>query len=227
MKRKKIKRLLAIFLLGLSLLSFKPIQSFAASTFNLTDSAITYYQKEEINKPRILIYHTHTLEDYKDSNVVEMGKDLAIKLEKKGFVVDHIKDNFSKDYNNAYNKSREYLKGIDLEQYDLVIDYHRDYSPSQNTSNIWNVDVAKVMLVYSKSSGNYENQRSLGDSIVANMDNKITKNNYIYNKGINYFNQDLSKNTLLLEMGNNENDSLHIKRLNTHMADSIEKVINN
>ena len=68
-------------------------------------------QKKSLGK--ILIYHTHTLEEYADgTTVIDAGNDLAEKLNNLGFEVDNVVDNFSVDYNNAYASSRNYLSNI-------------------------------------------------------------------------------------------------------------------
>lgn len=233
MCRKKIIKIIAILTLGLSLISCKPsnnvklgytnIPSYTLNEENITYRNFEISDKIENIKPKVLIYHTHTLEDYTNSNVVKMGEDLANKLRDKGFIVDHITDNFSKDYNNAYNCSREYLQGLDLSQYNLILDYHRDSLNNPNTSKVYNKDVAKIMLVYGKASGNYNTQKDLGNQFISKMESDLVRSNWIYDTCC--FNQDLNDNILLLEMGNHKNSEIEIMRLNTHLSNSINKVL--
>ena len=172
-----------------------------------------------------MIYHTHTKEDYVDSNVVEMGNDLKTKLEKKGYIVDHVEDNFSVDYNNAYNSSREYLQSINLGEYDLIIDYHRNSPTLNNTVKVKDVDVARGMFVLDKWSPNFEVGQVATNGIVAQMDKfngNIMRYNFYYEGGINGFNTDLSKNIVLLEAGDVNNNKLEVMRLNTYMSASID-----
>ena len=187
--------------------------------YRIKESSITRVEKQ------ILIYHTHTCEEYEDFTIVEAGEDLAKKLEDKGYKVTHVKENFSKDYNNSYNSSREYLNSIDLSNYSLIIDYHRNSLEDSNTTQIWGVDNARVMFVYSKDSLNYESSKTLGKAISDNLEGNLYMRDYEYNHGINNFNADLNENMILIESGNDKNDKWEIKRLNTHLSNSIDKAL--
>lgn len=203
---------------------FASIDTYAVKNpkYILNESSIVY------KKPKILIYHTHTLEEYIDSDVVEMGEDLKIKLEKKGFIVDHITDNFSADYNNAYNSSREFLESISLLEYAYIIDYHRNSATPSNTTEVKGVKVAKGMFVYDKYSKNYTSSKEIGDNIIEKFNNfstDLTRDNFIYDGGINSFNTDLSDNILLWESGDINNTKLEIMRLNTYFASTINQLL--
>lgn len=228
---KRVKKLIKKVLLSLTLAftlftGVITINTYAEKNINpyqLSEKSIVYKQKEP--KGKILIYHTHSREEYLDSNVMEMGEDLANKLEKKGYIVEHVKEDFSIDYNTAYDKSRNYLLNIDLDEFDLIIDYHRDSLDFSNTENVKGVNVAKGMFVYDTTSQNYDVAKSIGDNILDNMDKfseKITRENFYYDGGINQFNSDLDDNIVLWESGNNKNNKLEIKRLNTYFASSID-----
>lgn len=226
-KRKNwFKRFIVSLLLGLSLVCLAPKTIFAdIEPYKLKESSITRVVEQQQVKGKILIYHTHTLEDYVDSNVVEMGADLKAKLEKKGYIVDHVEDNFSVDYNNAYNSSREYLQSINLGEYDLIIDYHRNSPTLNNTVKVKDVDVARGMFVLDKWSPNFEEGQVATNGIVSQMDKfngNIMRYNFYYEGGINGFNTDLSKNIVLLEAGDANNNKLEVMRLNTYMSASID-----
>ena len=186
-------------------------------------------KNKENSKGRILIYHTHTQEDYVDSNVVEMGRDLALKLEKKGYVVDHVSRDFVRgDYNNAYNYSREYLQGVDLTQYSLVIDFHRDALAYPNTALYKGNNVAKGMMVFSKASKHFTDSERVSNGILSYMDafdRNLTRDSWYYDYGINDFNSDLGDNVILWESGNNSNNKLEIMRLNTYFASAIDQYL--
>lgn len=238
MKIKKIKKIIMRVLIGLTLaftlctgcFTVKAYKNVGFKPYIVNESSINYKDIKEV-KGKILIYHTHNNEDYMDSNVIEMGKDLAVKLEKKGYIVDHIEKDFEKnDYNNAYYESREFLQGINLDEYNLIIDFHRDAIDNPNTVIVNDVPVAKGMFVYSKSSENYSTALNIGDGIVENMskfDGGLMRNNWEYNRGITYFNSDLDDNILLLEAGNNNNSKLEIMRMNTYIASSVNTYLEN
>ena len=179
-------------------------------------------QKKSLGK--ILIYHTHTLEKYADgTTVIDAGNDLAEKLNDLGFEVDNVVDNFSVDYNNAYASSRNYLSNIDLTQYKLVIDLHRDAAGSKIIRQLEDGDYTVVKFVFSTSNNNYPEQQNLANKISANLQD-IYDEDFIYDKGILNFNQDLSNNIVLIENGFNTNTIDEVKNSNTKIANAILQV---
>ena len=231
-KRKNwFKKFMVSLLLGLSLVCLAPKTIFAdIEPYKLKESSITRVVEQQQVKGKILIYHTHTLEDYVDSNVVEMGRDLKAKLEKKGYIVDHVEDNFSVDYDNAYNSSREYLQSVNLGEYDLIIDYHRNSPTLNNVVEINGNNVARGMFVLDKWSPNFQQGEFDSNGIVKYMDRfneNIMRCNFYYQGGINSFNTDLSENIVLLEAGDVNNDKLEVMRLNTYMASAIDSYLEN
>ena len=176
-------------------------------------------QKKSLGK--ILIYHTHTLEEYADgTTVIDAGNDLAEKLNNLGFEVDNVVDNFSVDYNNAYASSRNYLSNIDLTQYKLIIDLHRDAAGSKIIRQLEDGDYTVVKFVFSTSNKNYTEQQNLANKISANLQD-IYDEDFIYDKGILHFNQDLSSNIVLIENGFNTNTIDEVKNSNTKIANAI------
>ena len=231
-KRKGwFKRIVIGMLLGLSLMCLTPSAKVREiEPFRLKESSISRVVEQKQTKGSVLIYHTHTLEEYTDSNVVEMGNDLKIKLEKKGYVVDHVEDNFSVDYNNAYNSSREYLQSVNLGEYDLIIDYHRNSPTLNNVVEINGNNVARGMFVLDKWSPNFQQGEFDSNGIVKYMDRfneNIMRCNFYYQGGINSFNTDLSENIVLLEAGDVNNDKLEVMRLNTYMSSAIDSYLEN
>lgn len=179
-------------------------------------------QKKSLGK--ILIYHTHTLEEYADgTTVIDAGNDLAEKLNNLGFEVDNVVDNFSVDYNNAYASSRNYLSNIDLTQYKLIIDLHRDAAGSKIIRQLEDGDYTVVKFVFSTSNKNYTEQQNLANKISANLQD-IYDDDFIYDKGILDFNQDLSNNIVLIENGFNTNTINEVKNSNTKIANAILQV---
>ena len=179
-------------------------------------------QKKSLGK--ILVYHTHTLEEYADgTTVVDAGNDLAEKLNDLGFEVDNVVDNFSVDYNNAYASSRNYLSNIDLTQYKLVIDLHRDAAGSKIIRQLEDGDYTVVKFVFSTSNKNYHEQQNLANKISANLQD-IYDEDFTYEKGILNFNQDLSNNIVLIENGFNTNTIDEVKNSNTKIANAILQV---
>lgn len=136
-------------------------------------------QTADIERARVLIYHTHTWEAYemeedaayqptetwrtKDDryNMVRVGEALAGELEKLGFVVVHDKTafeppNLSQAYTRSLKMLRERLAAG--ETYDYVLDIHRDaYSGLWNGANCVEREdgerLAYVMLLVGKGTG--------------------------------------------------------------------------
>ncbi len=135
-----------------------------------------------VQKKRILIYHTHTWEAYrqvpeapyeetekwrtKDStcNVVAVGKVLAANLTAMGFEVVHDETAFEPpDLSDAYSRSLSMLeKRVAAgETYDLYIDLHRDAVASnasiRRTVSIGGADTARFMVLIGKgTTGGYD-----------------------------------------------------------------------
>lgn len=239
MLRERIKKLL--IKLGLVLLITMSITLGAGKALSCTVYANTYNKgytiNQEINKSqkkKILIYHTHTNEDYKDTKIVNMGEDLSEKLRKKGFLVKHITKEFDKiDYNKAYHFSREMLKEeLKTNTYDLIIDYHRDAINGTVTNSGISINgdnLAKVMFVQPTESPNVkygiEKAITMGETLnkFGNINRGIWDK---YKRGIVYYSQDLDKNIVLMEFGNQNNTKLEVMRTNTYVAASIEKYLN-
>ena len=182
----------------------------------------------------ILIYHSHTSESYTDDyNVVKAGEDLSNKLRKKGYTVHHVIDKFDSDYNKSYYNSNKMLKEKDLQKYDLIIDYHRDAINNKKiiSKDKNNNEVAKTMFVLTKEQENYYSQKSIVNKLEKELtiisDSDMVRKTWEYNKGINYYSQNLSENMVLIENGFNTNTELEAKRANTYLSYSIDKVLKN
>lgn len=140
------------------------------------DSAQEETPKE--NRPRVLLYHTHTWEAYemtestqytptetwrtKDEryNMVRIGEELAMYLTQLGFEVIHDKTAFEPPtLSSAYTRSLAMLeKRLDAgERYDYILDIHRDaYSGAYNGANSvksGDKSLAYVMMLVGKGTG--------------------------------------------------------------------------
>jgi len=188
----------------------------------------------------VLIYHSHTHEEYKDADVVSMGEDLKTKLEAKGLKVKTINEDFSKnDYNNSYYASREMLKKeLKDNNYRLVIDLHRDAIAKDkkilgkdNNGN----DVGKIMFVSTTENPNYSENKKCIEEIKGYIDkfgNDLTRKTYSYKHGITYYSSDLGNkngdgNVILIENSFNTNEKLEVKRANTYLCSAIKNYIDN
>jgi stage II sporulation protein P len=181
--------------------------------------------KVDPTKPVVLIYHSHTRENYNPLNVKEqnysynfnigvskVGDELKRELESKyGITVIH--DTTAYDVptlNGGYTRSRKTVES-NLKKYPslkLIIDLHRDSAGrSAATAKINNVYYSRVMFVI--ASGNKKKAASI--AIANKINNKFKELYPSFSRGLFYsskyavYNQDLSPNLVLIEIGGPEN----------------------
>ena len=187
----------------------------------------------------VLIYHSHTHEDFKDgSTIVDAGNDLASKLEKKGLRVKVVNDIFDSNYNRSYYASREFLKTeLQINSYKLMIDMHRDSIAGDKV--VTGIDdngnpISKTMFVVTTDSPNYQENKKVVDELKNSIDKfgkDMTRNHWEYRKGTSFFNSDIGNkdgngNVILIEQGFQTNDSLSVRRSNTYLCSAIAQYIN-
>lgn len=195
---------------------------------------------DSITAPQVLIYHTHATETYqpvtegnfhsvaKTGTVREVGDVLAQRLTELGFEVIHdetIHDHPS--YNQSYSRSLETAKGY-LDKYPgirIVVDLHRD--AAGYTGN-----VGKTVAVDGKIAASYgyvigqgnPNVTALTETV--NRLNRISEEKYpeftgrIIEKEYK-FNQYISDQHVLIEVGNNENTIEQAKLTGYYLAEVI------
>lgn len=232
MLRKKLSKIIAIALLGLSLLN--PIKAFAhelIQPFVVSESSITYYEDWEYNQEtrgNILLFNTHTNERNEDKSIIDITKEFANTLESKGFRVDYIEEDFvGNNYNNAYNQSNAYLKDLDLSGYDLILDCHIDALASKVTTKVNGEDSAKMMFVFSQASHNYQESKKLAKGIKKYAPTiGFFRDDYEYNMCKSNANNNLSDKLLLVEMGFNTNSYSETKLGTDILADCIDNYFN-
>ncbi len=201
--------------------------------------------KKEINKskPEVLIYHSHTTENYnaaepessdEDTNVVGVGDVLSKELEENyGISVIHDKTNNCISYNDSYTRSGEVVDKY-LQQYGdfkMIIDLHRDSveDKSVTTTQVYGMSASKVMFVNAKNSTRYDKNKELTDKVF-NKTSELFPGLPIkiltYNRGKNAFNQSKSDGCLLFEIGSHTNTPDESKVTAECMARVIAEVLN-
>lgn len=182
-------------------------------------------EKIDKTKPVILIYHTHARENYNPLNVknqdftydfnigvCRVGEELKKELESKyGIPVIHdttVHDVPTRD--GGYTRSRKTVESY-IKKYPslkLIIDLHRDGSyKSISTAKINNMYYSRVMFVI--ASGNKKVASSI--ATVNKLNGKFNELYPGFSRGLYYsskysvYNQDLSSNLVLIEVGSNEN----------------------
>lgn len=175
-------------------------------------------KKEE---PVVYIYNTHQTEEYVDYSVYEAAKKLNDMLNKNSYYTSYFEEQSVKvfleqndmKYYKSYTASRKYLGEAIIKYPSLTyfFDIHRD-SVLKNKSTLSYNDksYAKVLFVVGTDNPNnqinYENANKLNELIkskVPNISRGIAKHG---GKGYNgVYNQDVSGNTFLIEIGGKEN----------------------
>lgn len=247
MLKKKIQNLLiklglticitiSLFNIGAKLGSNSKVAYANSNTYSVSQSinqqeikdTIKQIQSErKVSKGKILIYSSHSCEKNVDSTILQISEDLSKKLTSKGFQVEHEKTLFANEqgYNRSYHSSARMLDGKDLSQYILVIDIHMNSGVKPLiVKDINNNDVAQIEMVQTKTNPNLQAENKIAEGITKEI-NKfgyISRGIYsIYQKGINWYNLSKSPNMLLIEMGNNLNNEISVKRASTYLSSAI------
>jgi len=171
--------------------------------------------KKQSNGKSIYIYNTHQGEQYATQSVKEGSRYLMQLLQQRGYEVDYETTDFELyktknkiDYAYSYTVSKKYLNNALDEhgEYDLVIDFHRDSVDKAYTTLTYDgKDYAKLMFVVGKGSGNYEDVNACCEKLSDMLNKKIPKiSRGVYLKQSHY-NQGVTKNMVLIEVGAHEN----------------------
>lgn len=188
-----------------------------------------FHVNKETAGPQILIYHTHSQEDFADSipgdestTIVGMGSYLTTLLQQQGFTVIHNKDVFDMyngklDRNKAYTRAEPVISQILAENpsIQIVIDLHRD-GVGENVHLVKEIDgkpTAQVMyfngMSYSAKNGNisYLPNPYIENNLALTMQMKLASDNLvpgfarkIYLKSLR-FNLHLHPGAMLIEAG--------------------------
>ena len=203
------------------------------------------------NGKRVLIYHTHTHEAYQmtdqeaytplenwrtdDSghNIVRVGDELTAELEKRGFEVVHDDTDFEQDdLSTSYSRSLEALLQRGDEDYDLIIDLHRDayVEGAQLTCSYAGRKSANLMVLIGKGDSFQEKPHFQENYALACA---LTEKINVLCPGLGRevmvktgrYNQHFSDHSLLIEVGSNGNTLEEALSSMPILADAIEEVL--
>lgn len=204
------------FILVVVILLNLPLQKvYSEQVENVVSSITTTEVKKQSNGKSVHIYNTHQGEKYATNSVKEGSKYLMQLLQQRGYDVDYETTDFELyktknniNYKYSYTVSKKYLSTAVKKHgtYDLVIDFHRDSIPkSLSTLTYKDKKYAKLMFVVGKGSTNYTNVKKMSTELSNKINNKIPQlSRGIYIKQSHY-NQGVTKNMVLIEVGANEN----------------------
>ena len=206
----------------------------------LLKNGLNYNLKNEILKPvfmqnssyqkKVYIYNTHQTEEYVDYDVLSASKKLKENLGDYGIdaiveetnITDEVKKkNYT--YSQSYRVTKELIEKNMSDDISLYIDLHRDSSNKKVTTvTINDEEYAKLMFVVGGKHKTYmENYR------VAEELNKMIKNiNENISRGLllretSSYNQDISSNVILIELGGPYNKQDEIERSLKILAEAI------
>lgn len=205
--------------------------------------------KVDINNPVVYIYNTHQLENYNNTNleiynitpnVLMASYLLKEKLNKKGIstiVEDTNITNFLQinnwDYSESYKATRILImdKKTKYNSLKYFIDLHRDSVGKKYTKvTIEDKDYAKIMFVVGLEHKDYAKNLETAEKL-----NKIITSKYptisrgIYKKqgkGVDgIYNQDISPNTILIELGGIDNTIEEVLNTIEVLTDAIKTLV--
>ena len=200
-------------------------------------------KKLDKSKPEVLIYHTHTHENYdinitdstnEDTNVVGVGDVLAKELEERyGISVIHDKTDHCISYNDSYSRSGETVDKY-MQKYGdfkLVIDLHRDSVQNKDvtTTTICGESSARIVFVNAENSTQYAANKEITEKLfnkTAQLFPTLPRKIVTYKRGKNAFNQSKCGNSTLFEIGSNNNTPEESKVCAQCMARVIAEVLN-
>lgn len=181
------------------------------------------------DSPDILIYHTHTSEKYANGvgSVVDVGKLLADLLEEYGYSVIHDTTINDTVFNQSYETAYKNVSAI-LEKYPTiycVIDVHRDSATEDMVATYGGVNYAKLMLVVGTNvrltNSQWQQNLSFAKALQINCAERvgnITKPIYL---SVNRYNQHLLPNSVITEVGGEENTLSEALNTTYILAESI------
>lgn len=200
-----------------------------------------------IDNPIVYIYNSHQLENYDSSNyepynitpnVMMASYLLKEKLNnyniptivEEGNINEFIKIN-NWDYNYSYIASRYFIEEAKRKYPSIkyFIDLHRDsVTKEYSTAIINDISYAKVLFVVGLDHDNYKGNLDFANNVNNRLINGISKG-IIKKSGPNVngiYNQDISSNALLIEVGGYQNKIDEVYNTIDVLANTLKEVIN-
>ncbi|RII32979.1 peptidase M56 [Clostridium chromiireducens] len=169
----------------------------------------------------IVIYNSHADEDYPSGiNVTDVGALINTKLVNEGLKSNFIKCTVPEKYADSYQNSRNLITA-DVKNYSstILLDIHRDTSddPKSNTR--------KILFAITKNNPYYEESKKFAECLSQNINNsnQVKTELVSYNRGQLCFNQDLSKNSVLIDIGNNMSNDSDIETCVNALVSALKK----
>lgn len=205
----------------------------SARNARLPADVIPAGSKAEKTKPPVGIYHTHGAESYvptdgtdaidEGGGILHVGDVLARALENKGFTVNHIREPHTPHDAGAYQRSRRTAEELITEGDQLIFDVHRDaVPPEEYEEQVEGKDVTRILLVVGQQNQNADNNRNFAVNLkeIADEEHPGLIKGILGAQG-NY-NQDLTPQAMLLEVGAHRNNREDAERAVALFADVVD-----
>jgi stage II sporulation protein P len=197
----------------------------------------------------VFIYHTHNRESWlphvegatspneafhPEVNITLVGKRLSEELEKRGIgtyvdttdIAQKLKE-VNKPFSFSYHKSRQVVKEALAQQKDvtLMFDLHRDSQGKEKTTvKINGKSYARTFFVIGGRNKSYEKNQQFAEKLHKMLEKAypgLSRGVYLKDGGNGEYNQSLSENNLLVEIGGVENNIEESYRTASALADVI------
>jgi len=188
---------------------------------------------DQKGKPAVGIYHTHGAESYVPSDgtdtidqgggILQVGDTLAKALENKGFDVNHVREPHTPHDAGAYQRSRRTAEKLLTQGDQIIFDMHRDaVPPEEYEEEVEGEEVTKILLVVGQQNQNADNNRNFALKLkeIADKEHPGLIKGILGAQG-NY-NQDLTSQGILLEVGAHENEREDAENAVALFADVVE-----
>lgn len=157
--------------------------------------------------------------------VADVGATISDKLIKEGFNSHFVKIDPSKDYSKSYHITRDIIKK-NIKNYSntILLDIHRDGVAEKRKSN-----TKKVQFVTTELNPRYKANKRFVDSLIENINNsnRVETGIYTYQVGISFYNEDLSNNASLIDIGNNMSSDSDIEACVNELVSALKITLSN
>lgn len=173
----------------------------------------------------IVIYNSHPDEEYPSGiNITDIAALINNKLVSQGLKSSFIKCKVPIDYSNSYESTRKILtQNVKNYSNTILLDIHRD-DVSENIKS----DTRKILFVFAKNNPHYEKNKEFAEYLSQNITNSNQVKSEIrsYERGPSSFNQDLSENSLLIELGNSMSNNGAIEACVNELVSALKDIKN-
>ncbi len=170
----------------------------------------------------IVIYNTHSYEAYPSGiNVTDVASSINDKLVSEGLNSKFIKCVQPPVYDKAYQTTRDIITSKVKEYKNTVLlDIHRDASDESESNT------KKIMLVVAKENLHYDENNRFANELLQEIlkSSNVEASIFYFNKGINFFNQDLSNRSVLIELGNDKSSDNDIEECMNALVAALKNI---